>query len=176
MSRLAPPTEADEKGEQKRIQVEPKRKSDRCDRKTPRMRRRWRWRRERRCSRWEGSRRRPRPHPPSLVGQGSTASLTRTATCRSGETLNFSDCINGLLLLRLEVLNESSLKEIHVTFSELSIGGTRRRKKEKRKKAVSKSSSPPMAKKSTKGLRCQQITLLLCSDWSTWICVLAACS
>ena len=95
MSRLAPPTEADEKGEQKRIQVEPERKSDRRDRKMPRMRRRWRWRRERRCSRWEGSRRRPRPHPPSLVGRGSTASLTRTATCRSGETLNFSDCING---------------------------------------------------------------------------------
>ena len=33
MSRLAPPTEADEKGEQKRIQVSTKRQSDSCDRK-----------------------------------------------------------------------------------------------------------------------------------------------
>ena len=50
---------------------------------------------------------------------------------------------------RLDTFNSDS----EVSFSELSIGGTRRRKKEKRKKQVSKSSSPPLAKKSTKGLR-----------------------
>jgi len=103
-ARLAPPTEADEKGEQKRIQDEKEVKA--------------------------------------------TKRATLLAVRRKSSTSSAASSVPRRTRLN-SILNSDS----DMSFSELSIGGTRRRKKEKRKKAVSKSSSPPMAKKSTKGLR-----------------------
>jgi len=103
-ARLAPPTEADEKGEQKRIQDEKEVKA--------------------------------------------TKRATLLAVRRKSSTSSAASSVPRRTRLN-SILNSDS----DMSFSELSIGGTRRRKKEKRKKAISKSSSPPMAKKSTKGLR-----------------------
>ena len=50
-------------------------------------------------------------------------------------------------------LNSENSHCSELSFSELSIGGTRRRKKEKRKKTESKSVSPPLAKKPAIGLK-----------------------